>query len=58
MTPAPPSPAAPAVPLVDGFGRQHRDRWTDSDHHLIGTALAHTETGTTETEQQLFSLRS
>ena len=46
------------VPSWGEFERQHRDRWTESDHHLITEALAHTETGTTESEQQLFSLPS
>ena len=39
------------------FERQHRDRWTESDHDLIAAALTHTETGTTESEQHLFAVR-
>lgn len=40
------------------FQRQHRDRWTDSDHALITAALSHTATGSTEHEQHLFGVRS
>ncbi|MET0930442.1 MAG: MFS transporter [Aeromicrobium sp.] len=43
------------VPSWSEFERQHRDRWTDSDHDLITAALAHTATGTTESEEQLFA---
>jgi MFS family permease len=44
------------VPSWSEFERQHRDRWTESDHQLITAALGHTDSGTTETEEQLFAL--
>jgi len=44
------------VPSWSEFERQHRDRWTESDHLLITAALGHTERGVTETEQQLFAV--
>jgi MFS family permease len=44
------------VPSWSEFERQHRDRWTESDHQLITAALGHTDSGTTETERQLFAL--
>jgi len=46
------------VPSWSEFERQHAERWTDSDHDLISVALSYTESGSTETEQQLFTLRS
>lgn len=46
------------VPSWGEFEHQHRERWTDSDHDLITAALAHTVTGATEDEQQLFALRA
>jgi MFS family permease len=46
------------VPSWAEFQRQRRDRWTDSDHELIMSALAHTETGATEDEHRLFLLKS
>lgn len=39
------------------FQRQHRDRWTDSDHQLITDALSYTVTGRTEHEQHMFGVR-
>jgi MFS family permease len=39
------------------FERQHRDRWTDSDHALITDALSHTRDGRPEREQHVFSVR-
>ena len=46
------------VPSWSDYRRQTTERWTDSDHHLITAALSHTETRATESEQQLFALRS
>jgi MFS family permease len=46
------------VPSWSDYLRQTTERWTDSDHHLITAALSHTETGATESEQQLFALQS
>jgi MFS family permease len=45
------------VPSWSEFERQHRDRWTDSDHDLIAAALTHTQTGETEAETHLFAVR-
>ncbi|MCE0535333.1 MFS transporter [Kineosporia rhizophila] len=45
------------VPSWDEFQRQHRDRWTESDHEAIVSALVHTETGATHAEHQLFLLK-
>lgn len=46
------------VPSWAELQRQQRQRWTDSDHAAMSGALAHTETGATETEQLLFPLRT
>lgn len=44
------------VPSWSEFERQHRDRWTDSDHDLMTRALSFTQTGTPEVAQALFAL--
>ena len=46
------------VPSWSEFERQRAERWTDSDHDLISVALSYTESGGTETEQQLFALHA
>jgi MFS family permease len=36
--------------------RQHRERWTESDHQRMTEALSYTVTGTTEKEEHLFGV--
>jgi MFS family permease len=44
------------VPSWSDYQRQTTERWTESDHHLITAALAHTITGATDDEQQYFAV--
>ncbi|GGG22820.1 MFS transporter [Rhodococcoides trifolii] len=44
------------APSWGDFERQHRERWTDSDHQRITEALEYTVTGATEKEEHLFGL--